>query len=74
MDNEKQNNFRDYTLADYEKDIKDKGLETTWDYILKEVMQEPNKNEVFAVNNFGSIYEYGLACINKTSKKERIFP
>ena len=70
MDNEKQNNFRDYTLADYEKDIKDKGLETTWDYILKEVMQEPNQNEVFAVNNFGSIYEYGLACINKTSKKE----
>ena len=57
-----------YNLENYYNDIKDKGLEVTWDYILNNNI--PLSSEDFHIEKLGERYEDGLAKINKIEKKE----
>lgn len=70
MDYIEQDCFTKYDLLKYKKDISIYGLEKTWDYILNSVKNSSVTNEIFQVNNFGELYEIGLAYANKIEKKE----
>lgn len=57
-----------YSIQDYYKDIKDKGLSETWDYILNNDI--PLNSNDFILSHLGELYEDGLARTNKIAKKE----
>jgi predicted RNA methylase len=61
---------QDYNIQDYYKDLKEIGLSKTWDMILNNVLYHDFKNELINIENFGELYEIGLAETNKISKKE----
>jgi predicted RNA methylase len=63
-------NFSNYTLRQYYADIDNFGLETVWDNLLEYCLHNKKQNELIAVDNFGELYELGLAYINKIEKKE----
>ncbi|MCL2806532.1 MAG: SAM-dependent methyltransferase [Treponema sp.] len=68
-------NFHIYTLEQYTNDIKQYDLETVWsailDYMLVNNTDEATSvsNRLLKIENFGMLYEYGLAEQNKTNKK-----
>jgi type I restriction-modification system DNA methylase subunit len=57
-----------YSLQNYYEDIKIKGLEETWNYILDNNI--PMQSSDFVLSHLGELYEDGLARVNKISKKE----
>lgn len=57
-----------YSLQNYYEDIKIKGLEETWNYILNNNI--PMQSSDFVLSHLGELYEDGLARVNKISKKE----
>ena len=57
-----------YKLDDYYDDIKNKGLEETWDFILDNNI--PLSSSDFSITKLGERYEDGLARTNKIEKKE----
>lgn len=66
-----EQNLFDYNLDKYITDIKNVGLESTWDYICQFVAKNSKiLPEILDINNFGELYEIGLAIQNKILKKK----
>lgn len=66
-----EQNLFDYNLDKYITDIKNVGLESTWDYICQFVAKNSKiLPEILDTNNFGELYEIGLAIQNKILKKK----
>lgn len=65
------NKLKQYTIADYINDIEHYGLEKTWDLICRFVLQNGENKDFLNINNFGEMYEIGLALQNKQEKKNR---
>ena len=62
--------FKYYNLKDYCKDIEALGIEKAWSLICNYVLKfGENKKSFLNVNNFGEMYEIGLAIIDKQQKK-----
>lgn len=61
--------LKDYNISLYEDDVITLGLEKTWDTICQFVLDK-NKSEFLDIENFGELYEIGLAIQNKQSKKK----
>lgn len=68
-----------YTLDDYIYDVEHLGLEKTWDYICQFVLDcncntisqfESHNKNFLNINNFGELYEIGLATQDKVLKKK----
>lgn len=60
-----------YKLNDYLADVESLGLEKTWDYICQFVIDKKELTPCFLdVNNFGELYEIGLAAQDKKLKKK----
>lgn len=60
----------EYNFDKYTEDVKKFGLEFIWDYICHFVIENrKNLPEIFNINNFGELYEAGLAIQNKLLKK-----
>lgn len=59
-----------YTLEQYLEDIENDGLEVTWNSICDYVILYGEKDEFLNTNNFGEMYEIGLAIVDKQLKKE----
>lgn len=66
----KKIDFNKYTIDDYLQDIGKIGTEKTWNNILPQILKNRPVNTIFKVENFGELYEMGLECENKISKKE----
>ncbi|MCI9585186.1 MAG: N-6 DNA methylase [Bacilli bacterium] len=62
--------LKDYTIDNYIFDIDQKGLKDTWHTILSNTLNQKFKSDLFVVENYGELYEIGLAHVNKVSKKE----
>ncbi|MBR6127379.1 N-6 DNA methylase [bacterium] len=60
----------DYSLEEYIKDVEQQGLQTVWDNICQYVTDNcQDLPELLAVDNFGELYEIGLALQDKQLKK-----
>ena len=59
-----------YTLKEYINDIETQGIEKTWNSICDYVILYGENNDFLTINNFGEMYEIGLATSNKQSKKD----
>lgn len=62
--------MKKYCYNDYLNDIDKKGLKKTWDYILDKVYNNELESNDIVIDNFGELYEIGLARVNKVDKKE----
>lgn len=62
--------MKKYCYDDYLSDIDKKGLKKTWDYILDKVYNDELESNDIVIDNFGELYEIGLARVNKVDKKE----
>ena len=62
--------YENWTIEDYIKEIESKGLKKTWNDILVKKIRGQQMSYIFDVDNFGELYEIGLAHINKIDKKE----
>ena len=67
MDKEKLDN---YTIEQYIKDIESLGLKNTWGNICSYILQFGGENDLIKVDNFGEMYEIGLATEDKIKKKK----
>lgn len=64
-------NFFKYNLDFYLNDLQKYGLKTTWDYICQFVIDNsPNLPKFLNTDNFGELYEIGLAFQDKLLKKK----
>lgn len=61
---------KNYNISKYLKDIDTYGMELVWENILSSIRNRQN-NEIFSSQNFGELYEIGLANVNKEKKKEQ---
>ncbi len=59
-----------YDLNHYFSDIDKNGLKKTWHSILSKSLKNKFDSELFVLDNFGELYEIGLAHENKINKKE----
>ncbi|MCR5261520.1 MAG: SAM-dependent methyltransferase, partial [Candidatus Gastranaerophilales bacterium] len=60
-----------YNLETYIKNVKEQGLQTTWDNICQYAIDNYNNLPNFLdINNFGELYEIGLAIQDKQQKKD----
>ncbi len=59
----------DYTIIDYRNDIVRYGLKKTWKRICQTVLNN-GENGILRCDNFGELYEEGLAIQNKNEKKK----
>lgn len=62
--------MKEYTIERYYKDLDNKGLKKTWDYLLNKIFNDELISDKFIPDNFGELYETGLAYVNKIDKKE----
>ena len=63
--------FSDYDLEKYKNDIREQGIESTWTQICDFVLKNPKNLPIFLrPENFGELYEIGLALQDKNSKKQ----
>lgn len=60
-----------YDIIDYIKDIDKKGLKETWHSILSKTLDNDFDSDIFSLDNYGELYEIGLAHENKISKKKQ---
>lgn len=58
-----------YKLDDYTDDVEILGLEVTWDIICEFVLNNYARNKFLTIENFGELYEIGLAIQDKQQKK-----
>ena len=63
-------NFYNYNLESYIKDIENKGLKETWNNICKYVLESNDISGFLNIDNFGELYEIGLAIEDKILKKK----
>jgi predicted RNA methylase len=59
-----------YDVDKYLMDLDTYGMEEVWKSILNYISEHGNIFEVFNIDNFGYLYEMGLAHLNKDSKKK----
>lgn len=64
-----EDEFSNYTLARYEEDVLHIGLESTWQKICARVLAY-GEDGILRVDNFGALYETGLALLDKNAKKD----
>lgn len=63
--------LKKYILDDYISDVKVLGLSKTWDLICSFVMTKRDSiPQLLEINNFGELYEIGLAIQDKMQKKK----
>lgn len=62
-------NFDNYTIEQYKTDLDNYGLENVWDQLLRYCIDNTPPT-ILNVDNFGELYEIGLAHTNKIAKKE----
>ncbi len=62
--------LKHYSHEHYIKDVETYGLEHTWANICEYVLTYGENNSFLTVNNFGEMYEVGLAIQDKQQKKE----
>ena len=62
--------FDDYTIDKYKQDIDLYGIKEVWDQILQYRDKHNDVVDILRSENFGELYEIGLAHANKESKKE----
>ena len=58
-----------YCLEVYIKDIEQMGLEETWNQICDYIIESGKQNKFLNIDNFGEMYEIGLAIVDKIKKK-----
>lgn len=58
-----------YSLQHYTEDVETYGLEYTWANICKYILTYGESNGFLTINNFGKMYEAGLAIQDKQQKK-----
>jgi len=64
-------NFDNYTEEQYYNDITTYGIKEVWYAIIKEnINKKPDNTSIIHIDNFGMLYELGLAFVNKKSKQE----
>lgn len=61
--------FSNYSIDTYKNNLDEYGLATVWDNILHFVMHNNNIPDILKTENFGELYEIGLAHIDKENKK-----
>lgn len=66
---ERINLFNEYSIESYTKDIDNFGLSYTWNLICEYIKRFGENNTILRINNFGELYETGLAHQNKLEKK-----
>ncbi|MBR3889295.1 N-6 DNA methylase, partial [bacterium] len=65
------NRLKNYSLETYIYDVETQGLECTWDNICQFVLDNKDDlSDFLKPNNFGELYEIGLAIQNKHKKKK----
>src|SRR5574344_76483 len=65
------NKFDNYNLEEYNKDVENYGLESTWNSICQFIIGcNGICPEFLSISNFGELYEIGLAIQDKESKKK----
>ena len=64
------NDLNDYDLIKYISDVENNGLKKTWSIICDFVLNSDCIPEFLNVNNFGELYEIGLATEDKILKKK----
>ncbi len=62
--------LQNYTLDEYIQDVETLGLEQTWDVICEYVLHNHVDDSFLNINNFGELYETGLALQDKQQKKK----
>ena len=63
-------NFDNYTEEQYYNDITTYGIKEVWYAIIKEnINKKPDNTSIIHIDNFGMLYELGLAFI-KVSRKQ----
>ncbi len=62
--------LKKYNLDTYIEDLKNLGLEITWDYICEYVLRFGENESFLTISNFGELYEIGLAVKDKILKKK----
>ncbi len=60
--------FKNYTLQNYEEDVKNLGLSNIWDLICEYIIAF-GETEFLSIKNFSELYEIGLATQDKQQKK-----
>lgn len=58
-----------YSLQHYTEDVETYGLEHTWIHICEYILTYGENNGFLTINNFGEMYEAGLAIQDKQQKK-----
>lgn len=58
-----------YSLQHYTEDVETYGLEHTWIHICEYILTYGENNSFLTINNFGEMYEAGLAIQDKQQKK-----
>lgn len=70
LSEKKLKKLKKYNLEEYIRDVEQYGLEITWNDICDYVILYDEKNDFLNINNFGEMYEIGLAIVDKKQKKE----
>jgi hypothetical protein len=61
--------FAAYTKERYQSDVEKYGLAETWHAICEHVLKH-GEDTLLSIENFGELYEEGLALVDKTKKKK----
>lgn len=71
LDESKRNRLKNYNLNEYIEDVQQNGLDSTWNYICQYVLDSKSIIPKFLqIDNFGELYEIGLATQDKFLKKK----
>ena len=62
--------MKTYRLEEYIEDIENNGLAETWNIICEYILKFGESNDFLNINNFGEMYEIGLALQDKKLKKK----
>ena len=70
LSNKKKKKLDNYSLDCYIKDIKNDGLESTWNDICNYIIAYGENKNLLKIDNICEMYEIGLANVNKEQKKQ----
>lgn len=64
-------NFNGYTIEKYREDLDNFGIKTVWQNIISFCQNNKVSLPLLHTDNLGSLYEHGLAYLDKENKKEQ---
>lgn len=64
-------NFSEYMIEQYKRDIDNYGIKKVWDSIIEYKKSNTTTLPILDTQNYGELYEIGLAHTNKTDKKQQ---